>query len=107
MRRRIFDSRGNPTIEVEVYLDDGFGRAAAPAGASTGTYEAVVIPVEDAIAKLESEVSNGSSARMRKTRRMSTSLLHEIDGTENFSNIGGNTSVAVSMAVAKAASNVL
>lgn len=105
--RRIFDSRGNPTIEVEVYLDDGFGRAAAPAGASTGSYEAVAIPVEDALLKLESEVVEQLIGEDAEDQENVDLLLHEIDGTDNFKNIGGNTSVAVSMAVAKAASNAL
>jgi len=105
--RRIFDSRGNPTIEVEVYLDDGFGRAAAPAGASTGTYEAVAIPVEDALAKLESDVVEQLVGEDAEDQENIDLLLHDVDGTDNFSNIGGNTSVSVSMAVAKAASNAL
>ncbi|MDI6897636.1 MAG: phosphopyruvate hydratase [Methanocella conradii] len=105
--RKIFDSRGNPTIEVEVYLDDGFGRAAAPAGASKGTYEAVAIPVDDAIAKLENEVVEQLIGEDAEDQEHIDMLLHEVDGTSNFSNIGGNTSVAVSMAVAKAASNAL
>jgi enolase len=105
--RRIFDSRGNPTIEVEVYLDDGWGRATAPAGASTGTYEAVAIPVEDALVKLENEVVEQLLAEDAEDQEYIDMLLHEVDGTDNFSNIGGNTSVAVSMAVAKAASNAL
>jgi len=106
--RRIFDSRGNPTIEVEVYLDDGsFGRAAAPAGASTGTYEAVAIPVPDALSKLENEVVEQLIAEDATDQESIDMLLHDLDGTDNFSNIGGNTSVAVSMAVAKAAANAL
>lgn len=105
--RRIFDSRGNPTIEVEVYLDDGFGRAAAPAGASTGTYEAVAIPVEEALSKLENEVAEQLIGEDAEDQEMIDYMLHEIDGTDNFSHIGGNTSVAVSMAVAKAASNAI
>lgn len=105
--RRIFDSRGNPTIEVEVYLDDGFGRAAAPAGASTGTYEAVAIPVEDALLKLESEVVEQLIGEYAEDQENIDLLLHDVDGTDNFSNIGGNIAVAVSMAVAKAASNAL
>lgn len=105
--RRIFDSRGNPTIEVEVYLDDGFGRAAAPAGASTGTYEAVAIPVEDALLKLESEVVEQLIGEYAEDQENIDLLLHDMDGTDNFSNIGGNIAVAVSMAVAKAASNAL
>lgn len=105
--RRIFDSRGNPTIEVEVYLDDGFGRAAAPAGASTGSYEAVAIPVEEALLKLENEVVEQLIGEDAEDQENVDALLHDIDGTDNFKNIGGNTSVAVSMAVAKAASNAL
>jgi enolase len=105
--RKIFDSRGNPTIEVEIYLDDGFGRAAAPAGASTGSYEAMAIPVEDALVKLETAVIEQLIGEDAEDQENVDSLLHEIDGTNNFSNIGGNTSVAVSMAVAKAASNAM
>ncbi len=104
--RKIFDSRGNPTIEVEVYLDDGFGRAAAPAGASTGTYEAVAIPADRAISKLE-EVAEQLVGEDAGDQEHIDMLLHEIDGTANFSDIGANTSVAVSMAVAKAASNAI
>ncbi len=104
LARKIFDSRGNPTIEVDVYLDDGsFGRAVAPAGASTGTYEAVVIPVDDAIAKLETEVADQLVGENATDQEEIDALLHEIDGTENFGNIGGNAAVAVSMATAWAA----
>src|SRR5208337_5332336 len=84
--RRIFDSRGNPTIEVEVYLDDGFGRAAAPAGASTGTYEAVVIPVEDALSKLENAVTEQIIGEDAEDQENIDYLLHDIDGTDNFGN---------------------
>lgn len=102
--RKIFDSRGNPTIEIEVYTDDGsYGVAAAPAGASTGSYEAVAISVDDAITKLESEVRDQLIGENSTDQEEIDSLLHEIDGTDNFSNIGGNTAVAVSMANAKAA----
>ncbi|CAJ35364.1 phosphopyruvate hydratase [Methanocella arvoryzae] len=104
LARKIFDSRGNPTIEVEVYTDDGnYGVAAAPAGASTGSYEAVAIPVDDAIAKLESEVIDQLIGEYAADQEEIDRLLHEIDGTDNFSNIGGNLSVALSMATAKAA----
>ena len=104
LARKIFDSRGNPTIEVEIYTDNGlFGVAAAPAGASTGSYEAVAIPVDDAIAKLESEVADQLIGEYVADQEEIDALLHEIDGTSNFSNIGGNTAVAVSMATAKAA----
>jgi enolase len=106
LARKIFDSRGNPTIEVEVYLDDGsFGRAVAPAGASTGTYEAVVIPVDEAISKLDSEVIDQLIGENAADQEEIDAQLHEIDGTDNFSNIGGNTAVAISMATAWAAAN--
>jgi len=104
LARKIFDSRGNPTIEIEVYTDDGnFGVAAAPAGASTGSYEAVAISVDEAITKLETEVRDQLIGEYAADQEEIDSLLHEIDGTENFSNIGGNLSVALSMAVAKVA----
>lgn len=104
--RKIFDSRGNPTIEVDVYLDDGSsGRAVAPAGASTGTYEAIVIPVDDALAKLDSEVVDQLVGEDASDQEEIDARLHEIDGTENFSNIGGNTAVAISMATARAAAS--
>lgn len=103
LARKIFDSRGNPTIEVDVITDDGFGRAAAPAGASTGTYEAIVISVDDAISKVESDIQDQLIGEDASQQDEIDYLLHEIDGTDNFSNIGGNTSVAISMATAKAA----
>ncbi|OPY30162.1 MAG: Enolase [Methanocella sp. PtaU1.Bin125] len=104
LARKIFDSRGNPTIEVEVYLDDGsYGRAAAPAGASTGTYEAVVIPADDAIARIESDIRDQLVGENAADQEEIDAVLHEIDGTDNFGNIGGNTSVALSMATAWAA----
>ncbi|MGA9139114.1 MAG: phosphopyruvate hydratase [Methanocella sp.] len=104
LARKIFDSRGNPTIEVDVYLDDGcFGRAAAPAGASTGTYEAVVIPVDDAISRVEMEIRDQLVGENATDQEEIDALLYEIDGTDNFSNIGGNTAVALSMATAWAA----
>lgn len=105
LARRIFDSRGNPTIEVDVYVEGGFGRAAAPAGASTGTYEAVAIPVEDAIAKIESDLCEQLIGEDASDQTSVDALLHDIDGTDNFSNIGGNASVSISMATARAAAD--
>lgn len=106
LARRIFDSRGNPTIEIDIFTDDGcFGRAAAPAGASTGSYEAVAIPVDDAIAKVESEIGDQLIGENTADQEEIDALLHEIDGTDNFSNIGGNTAVAISMANAWAAAD--
>lgn len=106
--RKISDSRGNPTIEVEAAVSSRgkkfFGRAAAPSGASRGKYEVVDFPeggVDAAIAKLPK--IEGALKKLKKLDLSSVdSLLHEVDGTTNFSSIGGNTAVAVSMAVAKA-----
>jgi enolase len=107
--RRVLDSRGNPTVEAEVATEaGGFGRAAAPSGASTGEYEAVERPAEEAIAtareravaRLEGQVYAGD-------QRGVDAALRAADGTENFSEIGANSAVAVSMAAAKAASDVL
>jgi enolase len=105
--RKILDSRGNPTVEVDVFSSDGImGRAAAPGGASTGTFEVKAYPKEgidygiqkfrdNAIPKLlGSDLLNQSGI---------DKLLHEIDGSEDFSVMGGNISIATSLAVAKAA----
>jgi enolase len=107
--RRVLDSRGNPTVEAEVSTESGgFGRGAAPSGASTGEYEAVERPAEKAIAKarelavprLEGQVYAGD-------QRGVDAALRAADGTDNFSEIGANSAVAISMAAAKAASDVL
>jgi len=102
--RRVLDSRGDPTVEAEVETDSGgFGRAAAPSGASTGEHEAVELPVGEAIAaarehavpRLVGEVFAGD-------QRAVDAALHAADGTDDFSRIGANSAVAVSMAAARA-----
>ncbi|MEF8818020.1 MAG: phosphopyruvate hydratase [Haloferacaceae archaeon] len=102
--RRVLDSRGNTTVEADVATDDGaFGRAAAPSGASTGEHEAIELPAveaienaqERALPRLEGEVSAGD-------QRAVDTALHAADGTDNFSKIGANSAVAISMAAAKA-----
>ena len=107
--RRILDSRGNPTVEAEVRTENGgFGRGAAPSGASTGEYEAVEVPAEEAIAsarelavpRIEGQVYAGD-------QRGVDSALRGADGTDDFSEIGANSAVAISMAAAKAAADVL
>ena len=107
--RRILDSRGNATVEADVLTEDGgFGRAAAPAGASTGAHEAVELPPGEAIAaarrlavpRLEGTVHAGD-------QRAVDAALRGADGTDDLSEIGANAVVAISMAVAKAAADTI
>ncbi|QGX93627.1 phosphopyruvate hydratase [Haloplanus rallus] len=107
--RRILDSRGNPTVEADVLTDSGgFGRAAAPSGASTGEYEAIELPPGEAIAsarqhavpRLVDEVHAGN-------QREVDAALRGADGTDDFSTVGANSAVAISMAAAKAGADVL
>ena len=108
--RTILDSRGNPTVEVDVFTRNGFGSAAAPSGASTGKYEVAAFP-EDGV---NFAVQNFRKIVVPRLLGLDTTeqeeidvLLHELDGTDNFSNIGGNVACATSMAVAKAAAQTL
>jgi len=107
--RPVLDSRGNKTVEAEVTTDSGgFGRAAAPSGASTGEHEAVELPVEEAIAAGREHVAPRLESReFAGDQRGVDSALHAADGTEDFSEIGANVAVATSMAAAKAAADVL
>ncbi|WP_435096734.1 phosphopyruvate hydratase [Halarchaeum sp. P4] len=107
--RAVLDSRGNKTVEADVLTESGgFGRAAAPSGASTGEYEAIELPVNEAIAaarehavpRLEGRVYAGDQREVDNT-------LRAADGTEDFSEIGANSAVAISMAAAKAGADVL
>jgi enolase len=119
--REILDSRGNPTVEVEVLLDDGsIGRAAVPSGASTGTYEAVELRDNDphrylgkgvlkAIENIENiiapELIDGVYSVYRQ-KEIDQRMIH-LDGTENKSKLGANAILGVSLAVAHAAANSL
>ncbi|MGB9965248.1 phosphopyruvate hydratase [Halobacterium hubeiense] len=107
--RPILDSRGNKTVEAEVATENGgFGRAAAPSGASTGEHEAVELPVEEAIAAAREHVAPRLEGReFAGDQRGVDAALHAADGTEDFSDVGANSAVAVSMAAAKAAADVL
>jgi enolase len=107
--RRVLDSRGNGTVEADVLTESGgFGRAAAPSGASTGEYEAIELPPTEAIAaarkhavtRLVDEVHAGN-------QREVDAALRAADGTEDFGEIGANSAVAISMAAAKAGADVL
>jgi enolase len=104
--RIVFDSRGNETVECEVYAGDVVGRAIAPSGASTGTYEAVVV---DPYKKdeIEEKVSKALVGFSVFDQVAIDERLREIDGSENFSNIGGNFAIAVSLACAKAGAELL
>ncbi|WP_297062167.1 phosphopyruvate hydratase [Thermococcus sp.] len=115
--REILDSRGNPTVEVEVYTPVSMGRAAVPSGASTGTHEAVELrdggkryhgkgvrrAVENVNKIIAPEIIGMDVTWQRDIDR----LMIELDGTENKSNLGANAILGVSLAVARAAANAL
>ncbi len=105
--RKILDSRGNPTVEVEVRGGKGVGRAAAPGGASRGKHEVIAFPpggVEVSIRLLEETVRPALVGEELDFKRVDT-VLRELDGTSNFAKIGGNLAVAISMATAKASAS--
>lgn len=114
--RRIWDSRGRPTVEVDVILDDGtLGRGIAPAGASTGTHEAVELRdggsdqggygVSKAIANVNHEIAPVLTGRDAMDQRAMDDVMIALDGTPNKSRLGGNALIATSMAVLNAAAN--
>src|SRR5437879_4803083 len=108
--RKILDSRGDPTIEVDVLCEGARGRAAAPSGASTGTHEVKAFPeggVDTAIARFREDIEPRISGLDGTAQKEVDRLLQQIDGTPDFSRIGGNVAVAVSLAVAKAAADSL
>lgn len=117
--REIMDSRGNPTVEVEVYLEDGsMGRAAVPSGASTGMYEAVELRDGDkcryggkgvlkAVANV-TDIIGPELVGMDAVDQIGIdALLCELDGTPNKEKLGANATLGVSMAVAKAAAEAV
>lgn len=106
--RKIFDSRGDATIEVEITTTEGYGIASAPSGASRGKAEVVAYPpggVDEAIRKVEELIAPELIGMSADEQEEIDSLLHELDGTEDFRNIGGNTAYAISLAAADAAAN--
>ncbi len=109
--RTILDSRGNRTVEAEIELNSGFkGISSAPAGASTGATE--VIPfhngnVKESIDFFNKNLRNSVIGFNALNQSGFDSLLKSMDGTDNFSNLGGNVATALSMAVAKAVANHL
>lgn len=116
--RQVLDSRGNPTVEAEVYLDDGsFGRAIVPSGASTGSGEALELRDSDssryggkgvlkAVWNVNSKIRDVLVDNTSDIRTIDELML-ELDGTENKRNLGANATLAVSLAAAKANANAL
>jgi enolase len=115
--RQILDSRGNPTVEVDVRLDDGsLGRAAVPSGASTGVHEAVELRDGDksrwggkgvgkAVAAVNGEIAQAVTGRDAKDQAGLDAAMIALDGTENKGRLGANAILGVSLAAAKAAAN--
>jgi len=104
--RKVFNIRGEETIEIDVITKNGFGRASAPAGASRGKGEVIPYPkggVGEAIKKVEKVIAPKLVGVDTQRQGEIDLLLHEIDGTEDFHSIGGNTSYAISLAIAEAA----
>ncbi|MCH8862748.1 MAG: phosphopyruvate hydratase, partial [Proteobacteria bacterium] len=117
--REILDSRGNPTIEVDVWLESGaMGRAAVPSGASTGAHEAHELRdgdkaryggkgVKKAVAAVEGEIYDALSGLDATDQAAIDQIMCDLDGTENKSRLGANAILGVSLALAKAAANAL
>ncbi len=113
--REILDSRGNPTVEVDVTLDSGaFGRAAVPSGASTGTHEAVELRdgdkgrylgkgVQKAITSVNADIQDALLGMDAHEQIIIDQMMLALDGTENKGKLGANAILGVSLAVAKAA----
>ncbi len=111
--REILDSRGNPTIECDVELDDGsFGRAAVPSGASTGVHEALELRdgdtnrylgkgVKKAVQNINNMIKNQVVGKIYSNYQVFDKAVLDLDGTENKSNIGANATLAASLAFAK------
>ena len=117
--REILDSRGNPTVECDVTLDSGgFGRAAVPSGASTGAHEAVELRDGDksryggkgvltAIRNIEGEILEAIGGMDATQQVQIDNIMIDLDGTPNKARLGANATLAVSLAVAKAAADHL
>ena len=116
--REIIDSRGNPTIEVDVSLLDGtFGRASVPSGASTGRHEAIELRDNDpsrylgngvrkAVSNVNEKINRQLKGQDPTDQKKIDDMLLQMDGTTNKSNLGGNAILGVSLAVARAAANL-
>ncbi|MDP2767329.1 MAG: phosphopyruvate hydratase [Candidatus Methanoperedens sp.] len=115
--REILDSRGNPTVEVDVTTETRFGRASVPSGASTGTNEALELRDKDrryhgkgvkiAVNNVNTEIKKALTGMDVRDQRDIDRLMIELDGTPNKSRLGANAILGVSLAVAHAAANAL
>ena len=115
--REILDSRGNPTVEVEVELETGAaGRAAVPSGASTGAFEAVELRdgdasryggkgVQNAVDAVNTEIFEALSGMDADEQALLDERMIALDGTENKARLGANATLGVSLAMAKAAAD--
>jgi enolase len=106
--RKVFNGRGEETVEVDIITSSGFGRVSAPAGKSRGKTEVVYYPqggVEQAVKKVEELVAPEIVGLNADSQEEIDKTLHEIDGTKDFRAIGGNTAFAISLANAEAAAN--
>ncbi|MCK5075520.1 MAG: hypothetical protein KAR38_04045, partial [Calditrichia bacterium] len=119
LAREILDSRGNPTIEVDVYLEDGsIGKAAVPSGASTGEHEAVELRDGDssryngkgvlkAVLNVNETIAEELIGLDATEQTLIDKILIELDGTKNKGKLGANATLGVSLAVARAAADSL
>ncbi len=115
--REILDSRGNPTVEVDVLTESGFGRASVPSGASTGTNEALELRDKDkrylgkgvakAVNNVNTEIKEALTGLDVRDQREIDGLMIELDGTENKARLGANAILGVSLAAAHAAADSL
>jgi enolase len=111
--RQVLDSRGNPTVEAEVFTSDGFGRAIVPSGASTGTLEAVELRdggdawggkgVMAAVNHVNNEIAGAITGWDVTRQEQIDQVMNDVDATTNKANLGANAILAVSMAAARAA----
>ncbi|HEX9848178.1 MAG TPA: phosphopyruvate hydratase [Acidimicrobiia bacterium] len=111
--RQVLDSRGNPTVEAEVFTNGGFGRAIVPSGASTGTHEAVELRdgddayggkgVDKALSHISQTIAPALVGRDVTKQEAIDMTMADLDGTPNKANLGANAILAVSLAVARAA----
>jgi enolase len=101
--QKITDSRGNPTLEVNVEIERGIFSASVPSGASRGKREAVAIETEKAIFNVNNIIAKGITGKDAVNQREIDELMIEMDGTENKSNLGANAILGVSLAISRAA----